>query len=401
MLLATKDEVGVHLDDEENDFMLDNTYRDNTLKELNAAVIMMARIQPTDDKSDAKPTYDVEFISKVKEFQNKPEQSSGYKEAYEELKNEMNVEKEQLLNEKEEIHEELLKTQDETLKLKQESRLTTKDKMIQLDYAKLNALYGSFVPQTKTLVEQTYFSSPSTSNVSSASSLAKTNLPSKKIPNESKLLKLFVDLGNEIKQLGILIDNSMQREKERIVIYDEQNKIRKYFTKEKYEMLMCEMEKISRVASSSSVRKPKSKDTNSKKRVLLNTKSKSTSKNVKNSQSSFTLVFNKNDTMNSNVFDKSKYSGVSDEAPKTLFVAFRGVATLNLDFSTTRVAPNLLDFMATGEVIQIVLSIVDSRCSKHMTGNLKLLRNFIEKFMCTIRYGNYNFVAITGYGDYV
>ncbi|GJU66989.1 hypothetical protein Tco_1253248 [Tanacetum coccineum] len=41
MLLATKDEVGVHLDEEENDFMLDNVYGDNTLEELSAAVIMM------------------------------------------------------------------------------------------------------------------------------------------------------------------------------------------------------------------------------------------------------------------------------------------------------------------------------------------------------------------------
>ncbi|GJU52522.1 hypothetical protein Tco_1226236 [Tanacetum coccineum] len=65
MLLATKDEAGVHLYEYENDFMLNNAYGDNTLEELNAAVIMMARIQPTYDKSNAKPTYDVEFISKV------------------------------------------------------------------------------------------------------------------------------------------------------------------------------------------------------------------------------------------------------------------------------------------------------------------------------------------------
>ncbi|GKB32059.1 integrase, catalytic region, zinc finger, CCHC-type containing protein [Tanacetum coccineum] len=52
-------------------------------------------------------------------------------------------------------------------------------------------------------------------------------------------------------------------------------------------------------------------------------------------------------------------------------------------------------------VIQIVLWIVDSECSKHMTGNLKLLRNFIEKIMGTIRFRNENFAAITGYGDYV
>ncbi|GJT59805.1 retrovirus-related pol polyprotein from transposon TNT 1-94 [Tanacetum coccineum] len=36
-----------------------------------------------------------------------------------------------------------------------------------------------------------------------------------------------------------------------------------------------------------------------------------------------------------------------------------------------------------------------------MTGNLKLLRNFIKKFMGTVCFGNDNFAAITGYGDYV
>ncbi|GJW01303.1 hypothetical protein Tco_1556554 [Tanacetum coccineum] len=52
-------------------------------------------------------------------------------------------------------------------------------------------------------------------------------------------------------------------------------------------------------------------------------------------------------------------------------------------------------------VIQLVLWIVDSECSKHMTGNLSLLRNFIDKFIGTVRFGNDHFAAITGYGDYV
>ncbi|GJS99613.1 integrase, catalytic region, zinc finger, CCHC-type containing protein [Tanacetum coccineum] len=36
-----------------------------------------------------------------------------------------------------------------------------------------------------------------------------------------------------------------------------------------------------------------------------------------------------------------------------------------------------------------------------MTGDRSLLRNFIEKFMGTVRFGNDNFAAITGYGDYI
>ncbi|GKE13941.1 hypothetical protein Tco_1421518 [Tanacetum coccineum] len=55
----------VHLDVEENDFMLMSAYGEDQLEELNISVIMMARIQPIDNNSDAKPTYDVGVISEV------------------------------------------------------------------------------------------------------------------------------------------------------------------------------------------------------------------------------------------------------------------------------------------------------------------------------------------------
>ncbi|GJS12051.1 retrovirus-related pol polyprotein from transposon TNT 1-94 [Tanacetum coccineum] len=55
----------------------------------------------------------------------------------------------------------------------------------------------------------------------------------------------------------------------------------------------------------------------------------------------------------------------------------------------------------TSKVIQLVLWIVDSGCSKHMTGNLQLLRNFTKKFMGTVHFRNDHFAVITGYGDYV
>nr|GEV40927.1 retrovirus-related Pol polyprotein from transposon TNT 1-94 [Tanacetum cinerariifolium] len=39
--------------------------------------------------------------------------------------------------------------------------------------------------------------------------------------------------------------------------------------------------------------------------------------------------------------------------------------------------------------------------AKHMTGNLKLLCNFVEKFLGTVRFGNDQFAPILGYGDLV
>nr|GEU65734.1 hypothetical protein [Tanacetum cinerariifolium] len=50
-------------------------------------------------------------------------------------------------------------------------------------------------------------------------------------------------------------------------------------------------------------------------------------------------------------------------------------------------------------VIQICLWCVDSGCSKHMTGNLKLLINIVWKFLGTIRFENYHIAAILGFGD--
>nr|GEW78854.1 hypothetical protein [Tanacetum cinerariifolium] len=52
-------------------------------------------------------------------------------------------------------------------------------------------------------------------------------------------------------------------------------------------------------------------------------------------------------------------------------------------------------------LVEIVLFIVDSRCSKHMTGNLKLLINFVKKFLGTVKFGNDQIAPILRYGDLV
>nr|GEZ97064.1 integrase, catalytic region, zinc finger, CCHC-type, peptidase aspartic, catalytic [Tanacetum cinerariifolium] len=52
-------------------------------------------------------------------------------------------------------------------------------------------------------------------------------------------------------------------------------------------------------------------------------------------------------------------------------------------------------------IVQLIIFIVDSGCTKHMTGNLKLLCNFVEKFLGTVRFGNDQFAPILGYGDLV
>ncbi|GJU44423.1 retrovirus-related pol polyprotein from transposon TNT 1-94 [Tanacetum coccineum] len=57
------------------------------------------------------------------------------------------------------------------------------------------------------------------------------------------------------------------------------------------------------------------------------------------------------------------------------------------------------NYVRNPRIVQLILFIVDSGCTKHMTGNLKLLCNFVEKFLGTVRFGNDQFAPILGYGD--
>ncbi|GJU78497.1 retrovirus-related pol polyprotein from transposon TNT 1-94 [Tanacetum coccineum] len=52
-------------------------------------------------------------------------------------------------------------------------------------------------------------------------------------------------------------------------------------------------------------------------------------------------------------------------------------------------------------VVQIILWYLDSGCSKHMTRDRSRLKNFMKKFIGTVRFGNDHFGAIMGYGDNV
>ncbi|GKB50719.1 retrovirus-related pol polyprotein from transposon TNT 1-94 [Tanacetum coccineum] len=270
---------------------------------------------------------------------------------------------------------------EETLEDAEESRLKMKNKMIQLNYAKLNVLYETFVPQKEFSAEQTYFSTPSTSNVFSESNKEISDLPTPKMPNQ-------------------------------------------------------------RVESSYSVKRPKSKDTKSKNRILKNTNVNSPSTNDRKVSSSASVGSNKCETMNSTVYQSNtnvlkaktvnvvndgsnivcvscgkdvfmlshekcvaRYAlSVDSRVKRAIFTSPVAAKSRNLG-ATSVVAKSRFSVAktptTTNKVIQLIDWIVDSGCSKHMTGNLKLQRNFIEKFMGTVCYGNDHFATITGYKDYV
>ncbi|GJX47266.1 hypothetical protein Tco_0272456 [Tanacetum coccineum] len=90
---------------------------------------------------------------------------------------------------------------EETLEDAEESRLKMRNKIVHINYGKLNALYETFVPQQEFSVEQTYFSIPSTSNNGSESKDVTSNLPIPKMPKEKdKQRRWMSDSQNSLRE---------------------------------------------------------------------------------------------------------------------------------------------------------------------------------------------------------
>ncbi|GKD54738.1 hypothetical protein Tco_1288125 [Tanacetum coccineum] len=90
---------------------------------------------------------------------------------------------------------------EETLEDVEESQLKMRNKMVQLEYNKLNALSETFVPQKESFVDQTYFSIHSTSNICFESNEVKTDSQIPEMLKESKLLKMFEKMALAINAL--------------------------------------------------------------------------------------------------------------------------------------------------------------------------------------------------------
>ncbi|GJX71505.1 retrovirus-related pol polyprotein from transposon TNT 1-94 [Tanacetum coccineum] len=375
MLLAMKDEAGSNLNNEENDFMLDTSFDDDTMEELSVAVMLMAQIQPTDGNAETVPSYDAKAVSEVHASSKVHEQLSHEKRktiiqtsdddqidstiifddpyvennggtfdhdsndhdkyhdfqmlAYnvqreaenqkrlniELLKQKMLLQKEletckdqlakNVFKEQEQryledicdlkeklsshdrivyklgqsiqtIHilerhqikfmilflkaglgsknlerlkkaiaaqpkmydgEKLHSTQlvihssnsKETLEDAEESRFKMRNKMVQINYEKLNSLYETFVPQQELSVQQTYFSISSTSTNGYVSKEVTSKLPIKTMPKESKFLNMFDKMNGAIYALRARIDNTLLEDSQLKWLSDSQNSIREFY----------------------------------------------------------------------------------------------------------------------------------------------------------------------------
>ncbi|GJS83923.1 hypothetical protein Tco_0750464 [Tanacetum coccineum] len=62
---SMKDKARSNLNNEEDDFMLDTSYSEETMEELTVAVMLMAQIQPADGNAETVPSYDEKAVNEV------------------------------------------------------------------------------------------------------------------------------------------------------------------------------------------------------------------------------------------------------------------------------------------------------------------------------------------------
>ncbi|GJX22845.1 integrase, catalytic region, zinc finger, CCHC-type containing protein [Tanacetum coccineum] len=98
----------------------------------------------------------------------------------------------------------------------------------------------------------------------------------------------------------------------------------------------------------------------------------------------------------------SNVKRASFTTPRIVKSMFKDTATV---VSKTMFSVKIAQSMSLGTTRVVskfkIATIIDSGCSKHMTGDRSLLKNYVEKFLGTVRFGNDRFAAITGYADYV
>nr|GEU29757.1 retrovirus-related Pol polyprotein from transposon TNT 1-94 [Tanacetum cinerariifolium] len=280
---------------------------------------------------------------------------------------------------------------EETLQLAQESR----PKMKQLNkeikpanYTKINHLPRVFVSQTAKSREELYFSSASkTANVSTSIS----------IPNEEFLYDTTPSVAckflneeaakfvGDFKSLAKEADESLPKHK--ALELEIERLLRAVFSQD----IMSVMQNNSVVDTSNlqtelehntKTRRPPPRSNTKNDRVpSVSKSSRSKNKGVEVEEHHGNLLLSKNKKHMSSACNNIKLDSHNVISKVVCAMCKQCLISVNHD------------------VIQICLWCVDLGCSKHMTKNLKLLINFIWKFMGTVRFGNDHVAKIMGFSD--
>nr|GEV26006.1 hypothetical protein [Tanacetum cinerariifolium] len=172
--------------------------------------------------------------------------------------------------------------------------------------------------------------------------------------------------------------------------------------------------KQSRLVHTARTRRPQPKGNTRNARVSSASKSSEVKKNVTVEEHRRTLLLSKNQkTMSSEcnniklAIRNGKSEIVCANCKQCLVTANHDACSLSsvnaLNSRANKLCANVLlsanQKRHKTQVVQICLWCVDSGCSKHMTRNIKLLINFVWKFLGTVLFGNDHIAAILGYGD--
>ncbi|GJU00250.1 integrase, catalytic region, zinc finger, CCHC-type containing protein [Tanacetum coccineum] len=456
MLLAMKDEAGENLNEEENDFMLNNHYGDNSLEELNAALIMMEHIQLVENKVDAEPTYNADAFGEVNSSHIHLKSRMHSKSVHEhtnhvKLKTDINISDDDQIdssiifddpyvenNGGADEHDSNAHDQSVTLKsliqnvlkeaknqpyeeLKREIRVD-KDKVDNLIKEKDKIQDEFFNSKMKLLEYDMKLSYPKRLLKKEKTNILKRLWILEK--NSVLMIRLFTKWDNQFKQFICLGKN--QTSTKLIIDSPDSEKTLKDAEESRLEMkdtiIQLNYEKLNALyetfvpqteiaidqtylstLSTSNVPSQLIKEMSDL--HLLITISKLKAKLAAQAKNVNTM-FDKYATLEKLVC-VTPLSKNKDLKATTVSKVERKTAVKSSKLEATHVVAKVrfsvaTPLKATNRVSSASpLTLESSGFSKHMTRNLKLLRNFIEKFMGTIRFGNDNFALITAYGDYV
>nr|GEV52281.1 hypothetical protein [Tanacetum cinerariifolium] len=100
--------------------------------------------------------------------------------------------------------------------------------------------------------------------------------------------------------------------------------------------------------------------------------------------------------------DLGKLAPFSNSLERKYFSKTKSVPKTNvLEGLSKQITTQILHQTPKQAIVQLMLFIVDSGYTEHMTGNLSLMYNFVEKYIGTVHFGNDQFAPILGYGDLV
>ncbi|GJV91816.1 integrase, catalytic region, zinc finger, CCHC-type containing protein [Tanacetum coccineum] len=359
MLLAKQDEAGVTFIDEQNEVLFDDASRMKEIEELSANICFMARIQPANFDSDARPSYDSAFLSEVQT------PSTSY------------------------VNPVFAKDKQEQKYLKQPKIINNTIGDDQID---INIIFDE--PNEDVNGGSVEYDN----NVQESYELEQLARNTYKEAEKQQII------AKKVQQQNTVLTKQLESYKEKLLLALEDHRIEIHHSR----ILSYPTLKIHQ-------RHVASKNVVSNKKIVTDVDVK----NALKAKDVLCVSYAKNVLILCHDKCLAKYKlNVHSKVRRALFTTPRTVKSMFEDttpvvsktrFSVTPTQSKSLDTthvvfkpkIAAVTTLSAKNKIFDSGCSKHMTGDRSLLKNFIEKFMGIVRFRNDHFATITGYSDFV